>query len=276
MNDAVRERERARGHIELICGSMFSGKTEELIRRLRRAEIAKQRVQVFSHRLDTRHGESRVASHSGANWESLPAQNAEQILERLDPEATVVAIDEAQFFNWNIAEVVNALAHRGVRVIVTEIEPVIMFNEVTVLDGGANSTTALAMQECVTWNISHANFQTLLQHYPMIGLGLLRVLAARTRNLMAQYEDLSFRSVFARTAKLLLDLSARGARPIQRKEHPNADLAARISTVPEALSRSLQVFRKNGDIACTRVTIIVNQPETLEEFAQVEKTLFKG
>ena len=61
MNDVVRERERARGHIELICGSMFSGKTEELIRRIRRAEIAKQRVQVFSHRLDTRYGESQVA-----------------------------------------------------------------------------------------------------------------------------------------------------------------------------------------------------------------------
>jgi len=122
MNDAVRERERARGHIELICGSMFSGKTEELIRRLRRAEIAKQCVQVFSHRLDTRYGESRVAAHSGANWESLPAQNAEQILERLDPEATVVAIDEAQFFDWKIAEVVNALAHRGIRVIVAGLD----------------------------------------------------------------------------------------------------------------------------------------------------------
>jgi CRP-like cAMP-binding protein len=110
----------------------------------------------------------------------------------------------------------------------------------------------------------------------MIGLGLLRVLAARTRNLMAQYEDLSFRSVLARTAKLLLDLSERGARPIRRHEYPNADMAARISTVPEALSRSLQVFRKNGDITCTRATITVNQPETLEKFARVEKTLFKG
>ena len=122
MNDAVRERERARGHIELICGSMFSGKTEELIRRLRRAEIAKQRVQVFSHRLDTRYGESRVASHSGANWESIPAQSAEQILEQLSPDATVVAIDEAQFFDWKIAEVVNALAHRGIRVIVAGLD----------------------------------------------------------------------------------------------------------------------------------------------------------
>src|SRR5512140_1872059 len=96
MNDAVRERERARGHIELICGSMFSGKTEELIRRLKRAEIARQRVQVFSHSLDTRYGSSQVASHSGANWNAIPVQQAAQIYGLLDPEATVVAIDEAQ------------------------------------------------------------------------------------------------------------------------------------------------------------------------------------
>lgn len=122
MNDAINERERARGHIELICGSMFSGKTEELIRRLRRAEIAKQHVQVFSHRLDTRYGESQVASHSGANWHAIPAQNAQQILERLDPQATVVAIDEAQFFDWKIAEVANTLADRGIRVIVAGLD----------------------------------------------------------------------------------------------------------------------------------------------------------
>src|SRR5512142_2020438 len=98
MNDAIRERERSRGHIELICGSMFSGKTEELIRRLKRAEIAKQRVQVFSHSLDTRYGESQVASHNGINRTAVAVQSPEQVLEQLDPEATVVAIDEAQFF----------------------------------------------------------------------------------------------------------------------------------------------------------------------------------
>ncbi len=122
MNDAIRERNRSRGHIELICGSMFSGKTEELIRRIKRAEIAKQRIQVFSHRLDTRYGESMVASHSGSNWEAIPVQNASQILERLDPEATVVAIDEAQFFDWRVAEVATALADRGIRVIVAGLD----------------------------------------------------------------------------------------------------------------------------------------------------------
>ncbi len=122
MNDAARERERARGHIELICGSMFSGKTEELIRRLKRAEIARQHVQVFSHSLDTRYGESKVASHNGIDWRAIPVQKAEQILERLDPEATVVAIDEAQFFDWKIAEIANLLADRGVRVIVAGLD----------------------------------------------------------------------------------------------------------------------------------------------------------
>lgn len=163
---------------------------------------------------------------------------------------------------------------QGQQTIVAEIEPVIMFNEVTVLDGGPNLTTALALQDCVTWNITVDNFQSLLKRYPIVGLSLLRVLAQRTRNLLSQYEDLSFRSVIARTAKLLLDLSNHGKRPINRKKYPNTDLAARIATVPEALSRSLQILRKNGDIVCTRATIIVSQPQTLEKFAQIERTLY--
>ncbi len=122
MNDVNRERDRSRGHIELICGSMFSGKTEELIRRLKRAEIAKQRVQVFSHNLDTRYGESQVASHNGINRTALAVQSPEQILEQLDPEATVVAIDEAQFFAPSITDVADVLADRGVRVIVAGLD----------------------------------------------------------------------------------------------------------------------------------------------------------
>ncbi len=122
MNDAAREREHARGHIELICGSMFSGKTEELIRRLRRAEIAKQRIQVFSHKLDTRYGSDQLASHSGANWEAVPVQRADQILDQLDPATTVVAIDEAQFFDDKITRVVDTLADRGMRVLIAGLD----------------------------------------------------------------------------------------------------------------------------------------------------------
>ncbi len=121
-NDMAREHQRVRGHIELICGSMFSGKTEELIRRIRRAQIAKQRVQVFSHRLDTRYGESKVASHNGLDWGAIPAQTSEQIIAQLDPQATVVAIDEAQFFDWQVAELANQLADNGVRVIVAGLD----------------------------------------------------------------------------------------------------------------------------------------------------------
>ncbi len=122
MNDSLRERDRSHGHIEVICGSMFSGKSEELIRRIRRAEIAKQRVQVFSHSLDTRYGQSKVASHNGSNLSAAPVKTAAQIIEKLDPQTTVVAIDEAQFFDGELLSVVNELAKRGVRVIVAGLD----------------------------------------------------------------------------------------------------------------------------------------------------------
>ncbi len=111
-----------KGHIELICGSMFSGKSEELIRRVRRAKIAKQKVQVFAHAIDTRYGSAKVASHSGSDLDANPIQRASQILTLLEPAVDVVAIDEAQFFDWEIAEVVNSLANRGIRVIVAGLD----------------------------------------------------------------------------------------------------------------------------------------------------------
>lgn len=106
------------GWIELICGSMFSGKTEELLRRIRRAEIARRRVQVFKPRLDNRYGQQRVASHDGmAREEVHPVKNAEEILRRVREDVEVVAIDEVQFFDWSIAEVCTTLADQGKRVI---------------------------------------------------------------------------------------------------------------------------------------------------------------
>ncbi|HEY64361.1 MAG TPA: thymidine kinase [Caldilineae bacterium] len=106
------------GWIELICGSMFSGKTEELLRRVRRAEIARQKVQLFKPSLDDRYGLTRIASHNGMARENVTVvQNAREILEKLEPGTTVVAIDEVQFFDWTIAEVCNKLADRGIRVI---------------------------------------------------------------------------------------------------------------------------------------------------------------
>ncbi len=105
------------GTIELICGSMFSGKTEELIRRVRRAVIAKQHVQVFKPVIDKRYHVTRVQSHNGADVEAVPVDSAETIITLLDPETTVVAIDEVQFFDTGIIEVCERLADQGKRVI---------------------------------------------------------------------------------------------------------------------------------------------------------------
>jgi thymidine kinase len=105
------------GWIEVICGCMFSGKTEELIRRIKRAQIARQRVQVFQHSLDTRYGEKRIASHSGSFVEAVTVQTAEDIVALVRPDTQVVAIDEVQFFGRGVTDVCNQLAERDMRVI---------------------------------------------------------------------------------------------------------------------------------------------------------------
>jgi thymidine kinase len=110
------------GWIEVICGSMFSGKTEELIRRIRRARIAKQKVQVFKPALDHRYHAEQVASHNGLQWQAVPVGNAREILDRLDPETTVAAVDEAQFFDWELSKVCTELADGGVRVILAGLD----------------------------------------------------------------------------------------------------------------------------------------------------------
>jgi thymidine kinase len=110
------------GWVEVICGSMFSGKTEELIRRVKRAVIAKQKVQVFKPRLDIRYAHKKVTSHDGVNFHATPVLKATDILERLDPDTEVVAIDEAQFLDWSISEVCAELANRGLRVIVAGLD----------------------------------------------------------------------------------------------------------------------------------------------------------
>ncbi len=107
------------GSVEVICGSMFSGKTDELIRRLRRATIARQHVQVFKPAIDMRYAVEKVTSHAGSDFAAIPVEKAAEIRNRLDKDATVVAIDEAQFFDDEIIQVVEELAgqedprHRG-------------------------------------------------------------------------------------------------------------------------------------------------------------------
>ena len=110
------------GSIEVVCGSMFSGKTEELIRRVRRAIIAKQKVQVFKPELDDRYGLEQVTSHNGQNVEASPVPLAIDILDELHADTTVVAIDEAQFFDEGVVEVVEILANRSIRVIVAGLD----------------------------------------------------------------------------------------------------------------------------------------------------------
>lgn len=110
------------GWIEVICGSMFSGKTEELIRRVRRAQIARQKVQVFKHSLDVRYARREVASHNGLQLEATPVENSAQIRALLEPDTTVVAIDEGQFFDDGIVSLCEELADRGLRVIVAGLD----------------------------------------------------------------------------------------------------------------------------------------------------------
>jgi len=110
------------GSIEVITGSMFCGKTEELIRRLRRATIARQKVQVFKPTIDNRFAEEKVTSHAGHHFDALPVENASKIWEKLEPDTTVVAIDEAQFFDAGIIPLARALAERGIRVIVAGLD----------------------------------------------------------------------------------------------------------------------------------------------------------
>jgi thymidine kinase len=110
------------GSIEVITGSMFSGKTDELIRRLRRARIARQQVQVFKPVIDNRYSVEKVKSHAGNEFEAQPIQKSSEIIDNLDPFTSVVAIDEAQFFDEGIVQVAVGLAARGIRVIVAGLD----------------------------------------------------------------------------------------------------------------------------------------------------------
>jgi thymidine kinase len=109
------------GSIEVICGSMFSGKTEELIRRLRRAQIAKLNVEIFKPKIDTRYDETAVVSHNSTSISSTPIENSSSIL-LLGTDTQVVGIDEAQFFDDGLPDVCIALANKGIRVIIAGLD----------------------------------------------------------------------------------------------------------------------------------------------------------
>jgi thymidine kinase len=115
------EENTQQGWIEVICGSMFSGKTEELIRRLKRAAFAKQTILLFKPRIDDRYATEAVVSHQGQTWQAVQVDSATQVLENWRNEQ-IVAIDEVQFFDEAIVAVCNELANRGVRVVVAGLD----------------------------------------------------------------------------------------------------------------------------------------------------------
>lgn len=110
------------GSIEVVCGPMFSGKTEELIRRVKRAQIARQKVQIFKPSIDNRYHDSEVVSHSAQSIDAIPVGSAIEIFQKVFDSTRVVAIDEVQFFDSNIIKVVEKLARRGVRVIMAGLD----------------------------------------------------------------------------------------------------------------------------------------------------------
>jgi len=178
------------GWIEVVCGSMFSGKTEELIRRLRRAQIAKQKVQVFKPVIDDRYGMQRITSHNGLYAEARPVENARTILDLVEPDTTVVAVDEVQFFDWEISRVCEELAGRGIRVIVAGLdmdfraEP---FGPMPVLMAEAEEVTKL-QAICVVCGRPASRTQRLIDGQPasyddpVIMVGASEVYEARCRH----------------------------------------------------------------------------------------------
>lgn len=110
------------GWVEVICGSMFSGKSEELIRRIRRVQFAKQKIVVFKPMIDNRYSEEAVVSHDGTSTIAIPIQHSEEMWHHISDEVDVIAVDEAQFFDEGIIDVVSQFANHGYRVIVAGLD----------------------------------------------------------------------------------------------------------------------------------------------------------
>ncbi|PLR76814.1 thymidine kinase [Bacillus sp. V3-13] len=108
---------RQSGWVEVVCGSMFSGKSEELIRRVRRAQFAKQKIAVFKPKIDNRYSSEEVVSHNGNSFIAIPISKSTEIFQHIDAEVDVIAIDEVQFFDEKIVDVIQQLANSGYRVI---------------------------------------------------------------------------------------------------------------------------------------------------------------
>jgi thymidine kinase len=121
-DERVIHRHNVKGWIEVVVGSMYSGKSEELIRRLNRAKIARQKVQVFKPKIDDRYSKDEIASHAGNRFHSKPVASSNELMKAVKADTEVVGIDEGQFFDGGLVGVVNELANRGVRVIIAGLD----------------------------------------------------------------------------------------------------------------------------------------------------------
>ncbi len=178
------------GSVEVITGSMFCGKTEELIRRLRRATIAKQKVMVFKPVIDERYAFNKVTSHSGADYEAIPINHSSEVFEFLTDDINVVGVDEAQFFDDGIVDVVQSLADRGVRVIVTGLdtdfrgEPFACMPTMIVKADKVDKLEAICIQcgEPATRTQRLVNGSPANYHDPIVIVGAAEMYEARCRH----------------------------------------------------------------------------------------------
>ena len=171
------------GWIEVICGSMFSGKSEELIRRLRRAQIARQRVQIFKPRIDTRFAEDQIVSHSEQKIASQVVSTSKEIMDFIDIRTEVIGIDEAQFFDREIVSVCNRLADMGKRVIVAGLDQDYMgrpFEPMPQLLSIAEYITK-TLAICVRCGNPANRTQRLIQSDEVVVVGAAEIYEARCR-----------------------------------------------------------------------------------------------
>ncbi|MGH9367171.1 MAG: thymidine kinase [Thermoanaerobaculia bacterium] len=171
------------GWIEVICGSMFSGKSEELIRRLRRALIAKQRVQIFKPSIDARFSQEEIVSHSEMRLPSEPVASSAELLSKLDHRTEVVGIDEAQFFDPGLVEVCQQLADQGKRVIVAGLDKDYRgapFEPVPALMAIAEDVTK-TLAICMRCGAPANNTQRLVENAERVVVGASGMYEARCR-----------------------------------------------------------------------------------------------
>ncbi|CAI8309063.1 MAG: Thymidine kinase [Polaribacter sp. SA4-10] len=203
------------GWIEVICGSMFSGKTEELIRRLKRAQFAKQRIEIFKPAVDTRYDNEEVVSHNDSRIRSTPVPIASNI-RLLANDVDVVGIDEAQFFDNEIVAVCNDLANRGIRVIVAGLDMDFKgnpFGPMPALMATAEYVTKVHAVCTHTGNLAHYSFRKA-QNDDIVMLGE-----------MQEYEPLSRAAYYKALQKQQLEatVSSKDDAPLSKDTESNAD-----------------------------------------------------